>query len=124
MSKVKKAFLITAGIVFVILGIMGSLLPFVPGIPFFVAALICFSESSEKFYKALLNSPLIGPAMRKYQENQGIKLSWKIFFIVFQWTTVSIATIFFIPFFWARVSMIAFALVGTGFILSLKTARK
>lgn len=124
MEKIKKILLIIAGIVFFILGILGSLLPFVPGIPFFVAALICFSESSEKFYHALLNSPLIGAAMRKYQENHGIKLQWKVFLIAFQWTTVSIAIIFFVPFFWARVSMIAFALVGTGFILSLKTAKK
>lgn len=123
MSKVKKVLLIIAGIVFVILGIIGSLLPFVPGIPFFVAALICFSESSEKFYNFLLNNPLIGPAMKKYQQDHGIKLQWKVALIVFQWTVVGIAMIFFVPMVWARISIILFALVGTGFVLSLKTAR-
>jgi hypothetical protein len=123
MLEIKKFLLIVAGIVFFILGLLGSLLPFVPGIPFFVAALICFSESSEKFYQALLNSPLIGSAMKKYQASQGIKLPWKVFLIVLPWTIATVAIIFFVPFFWARVSIGVSTLVGTIFILSLKTAK-
>lgn len=123
MEKIKKILLIGAGIVFFVLGIVGSLLPFVPGIPFFVAALICFSESSEKFYHALLNSPLIGAAMKKYQASEGIRLPWKIFLILMPWAVTITAMIFFVPFFWARISMVLSALVGTGFVVSLKTAR-
>ena len=118
-----KILWVIAGILLTILGIIGSLLPIMPGIPFFVGALVCFSKSSEKFYHLLLNSRLIGPAMKSYQEHHGIKWQWKVLLIAFQWAVVTAVIIFFVPFIWARISIIFFAVMGTIFVLSLKTAK-
>jgi hypothetical protein len=114
---------VIAGILLTLLGIIGSLLPIMPGIPFFVGALVCFSKSSEKFYNLLLNNPLIGPVLKNYQVHHGLKREWKALIIFVQWTIVAVVAIFVVPFLWARLLTIFFALVGTIFVLSLKTAK-
>ncbi len=47
-SMTRRLVLIVAGIVLIILGIIGWLLPVMTGVPFWVAGLICLSQASER----------------------------------------------------------------------------
>ena len=40
---------LAAGLVFVLLGLLGLMLPVVPQIPFFLTALLCFMRCSKRF---------------------------------------------------------------------------
>jgi uncharacterized membrane protein YbaN (DUF454 family) len=40
---------LTAGILFLLLGIIGLLLPIIPQLPFFLAAILCFMRCSVRF---------------------------------------------------------------------------
>lgn len=42
-KQIKNAVLVATGTVCVVLGVIGILLPLVPGIPFFLAAAACFN---------------------------------------------------------------------------------
>jgi len=66
-----------AGFVFVVLGIIGAFMPIMPSIPFFIIASICFSKSSVKFHNLLLNNKWVGPHIKRYHENNGIRLKGK-----------------------------------------------
>ena len=123
MNHFKRIVLRSLGFLFVILGIMGIFLPIMPAIPFFIIASICFSKSSEKFHNLLLNNKWIGPHIKRYHENNGIKLKAKIIFIIFQWASILGTSILLVHDLFGRILMIAIATGTTVYILSLKTAK-
>ena len=112
----------SAGFLFVSLGIVGAILPVMPSIPFFILASICFSKSSEKFHNLLLNNRLVGPHIKRYHENNGVELKTKILLIVFQWVCILGTSILFVRNFLGRILMVAIAIGAKIYILSLKTA--
>ena len=118
-----KIILISTGFFFLVVGIIGILLPVLPTIPFFIIASICFSKSSEKLHNFLLNHRWIGSQIKDYQERKGIRLRVKVFFIVFQWITVIFSATFLIHVLILRILMVIIAIGVTIYILSLKTAK-
>ena len=74
----KKKIYFIIGIISVLLGSIGIFLPLLPTTPFLLLAAYCFSKSSEKFHKALLENKIFGQYIRDYQEKKGITLKNKI----------------------------------------------
>lgn len=123
MSNTKKASLIILGIFFAILGTIGSFLPIMPGIPFFIAASICFSKGSDKFHNFLLHNKYIGPHIRNYHENGGITLKTKIIMSLLQFFWLGVSAVFFVH---SALGRSLLALMGLGvvvFIFSIRTAK-
>jgi len=77
-KKIKKYLLMSLGVVFVILGMIGVLLPLLPTTPFLLLALACFANSSPQFHKALLNNRWFGPGLQQWEENRSIARASKI----------------------------------------------
>lgn len=73
-----KHFLFILGIISLILGTLGIFLPLLPTTPFLILSAYCFSKSSKKFHKALLENKIFGQYIRDYQEKKGISLKNKI----------------------------------------------
>jgi len=66
------------GITFVILGMIGALLPVLPTTPFLLLALTCFANSSPRFHKILLNNRWFGNDLQQWEENRSIARGTKI----------------------------------------------
>ncbi|AZI41372.1 DUF454 domain-containing protein [Deinococcus psychrotolerans] len=66
------------GFVFTAVGLVGTVLPLLPGTGFLVLAAWCFSRSSPKFEAWLLNLPLAGQLIRDYRDGLGMPLRAKI----------------------------------------------
>jgi len=77
-KRIKKYVLIFLGITFVILGVIGAILPILPTTPFLLLALACFANSSPKFHKILLNNRWFGADLQQWEENRSIARSSKI----------------------------------------------
>ncbi len=77
-KRIKKYVLIFLGIMFVILGVIGAILPILPTTPFLLLALACFANSSPKFHKILLNNRWFGADLQQWEENRSIARSSKI----------------------------------------------
>jgi uncharacterized membrane protein YbaN (DUF454 family) len=67
----RKVILIVLGIICTILGVIGVLLPVMPGVIFFVMAAFFFSKSSRTLHQHLLNLPYIGQSIKDW-ENYGV----------------------------------------------------
>lgn len=92
-KKIKKYILLFSGIFFVLLGVVGAVLPVLPTTPFLLLALACFANSSPRFHKLLLNNRWFGNDLRQWEENRSIKRrsKFKAMFMIVVTFSISIA---------------------------------
>ncbi len=75
--KLKHLSLFLIGWICVLLGILGVLLPVMPGTVFFILAALCFAESSPRFHHMLMQNPWIGPALQNWEQHHAIQPTLK-----------------------------------------------
>ena len=77
-KHIKNYSLIALGIFFVLLGLIGAVLPLLPTTPFLILALSCFAKSSPRFHQALLNNRFFGKSLRQWEESRSLTRRTKI----------------------------------------------
>ena len=122
-NRLLRILWVTFGFLMVILGIIGALLPVIPGTIFFILAAVCFAKSSEKFYKMLIHNKWIGPHLQNYLEEKFIPIRTKIVAISFLWLSVTISSIYFVSAYWERVPMFLFAIGLTIYLVMHRSKR-
>ena len=66
------------GILFTLLGVIGVILPVMPGIIFFVGAAYFFSHSSKSLHMALFKIPVIGKSIAGWESTKRMDLQLKL----------------------------------------------
>ena len=69
--------LIALGWFFVLLGIVGAVLPLLPTTPFLIIALGLFSKSSPRFHQMLLDNRWFGPGLKQWEESGTVSAQTK-----------------------------------------------
>ena len=82
------------GVISTGLGIIGYILPVMPGTTFILLAAFCFAKSNEKWYNKLLNNKYFGPIIRDFREGKGMSLKAKITAITFISSSIGISLYF------------------------------
>ena len=62
----------TAGLFFVMLGVVGAFVPVLPTTPFIIVAAACFARSSPRLEAWLLSHRIFGPLLRDWRERGAI----------------------------------------------------
>ena len=117
--KPLKPFLLTAGVLSVVLGTIGIFVPGLPTTPFVLLASWCFYRSSSRLQTWLLQS-FLGKYIREYQAKGGLTTRKRVYIIVLMATMVAISTIFFISSLPVRIIVWSAGLIGclvVGFIV-------
>jgi uncharacterized membrane protein YbaN (DUF454 family) len=70
--RFRRPLLLAAGWLFTGIGIVGLILPLMPGTVFLILAAWCFSQSSPRFETWLLEHPRLGPHVRRWRETGSI----------------------------------------------------
>jgi uncharacterized protein len=94
--KTTRALWLIGGLVCVVLGAIGIVLPILPTTPFLLAAAGCFCKSSTKMYNWLLNNKWFGDYIRNYRDGRGLPLKTKITVLAFLWIMIGLSTVFFL----------------------------
>ena len=77
-ATVLRALYLVAGIICVLLGLIGVVLPLLPTTPFLLVAAFCFSRSSERLHQSLLNNRFFGKIITDWENDGVIPLKAKI----------------------------------------------
>lgn len=76
--KAVRPLLFAVGLLFTAMGVVGLILPLVPGTLFLILAAACFARSSPRFERWLLTHPKLGPAIVSWQKTGSIPRRAKI----------------------------------------------
>lgn len=114
-NKVKKYFYLVLGFLFLGLGIIGIFLPVMPTTIFIILATGCFMQSSEKYYKWIINNKYFGRIVYNYRTFKGIEAKTRTKSLVFLWLTL-IISLFLVKILWVQILLIC---VGIGVTIHL-----
>lgn len=83
-----KIFLIAAGWLAVLLGVLGIFLPLLPTTPFLLLASACFARGSTRMHHWLQTNRVFGKYLRDYENGKGIPLRAKVWILLFMWASL------------------------------------
>lgn len=118
-----RLILIILGSLFVLLGIVGIILPVMPTTPFLLLAAALYARSSAKFYHWLMHNRWFGDYIRNYREGHGIPVRAKIIAISMLWLSIGSSVIFAIENIYIRILLIIIAIGVTAHLIVIKTKR-
>ena len=92
-TAVRMLYLIM-GLLCVLLGMIGIILPLLPTTPFMLVAAFCFSRSSERLHHYLLNHRVFGKLIQDWENHGVIPFKAKVLSTVMMLTMVSYPLIY------------------------------
>ena len=115
---IKSAFFVVACLA-MILGVLGIILPLLPATPFFILALFGFSNSSPRFKHWLLNLPVIGQDLKRWQADKKIDKKRKPFIYISIILSFSVSIFLLIGILYLQLTLIVVMLILLSFIRKL-----
>jgi uncharacterized membrane protein YbaN (DUF454 family) len=106
-----------AGLVSVGLGGLGIIVPGLPTTVFFIVAAWCFSKSSPRLERWVLNLPKIGPMVQRYRAGERMPRKAKMWAIASIVAFAGAAVVFAIDNLAVRLVVAAFAVVGIAVVM-------
>ena len=106
------------------LGILGFIVPGLPGTIWLIVAATFFVRSSEKLYNFVVQNKYFGETVRDFLETGSMALKAKVFSLGSMWVFTGISIIW-APYGWLffKIPVLSLALVGTIYILSRPTKK-
>jgi len=104
---VMRIFLLSAGTGFVVLGVIGIVVPGLPTTPFLLLAAACYARSSSRFYHWLLSNRLFGPSIRQWRETRSIPRKSKHWAMALTALSFGVTIFVFAPFLWVKLVLLA-----------------
>ena len=123
-SKLIRLIFVFFGLVFLLIGIAGYILPGLPGTIFLIISAGLFVRSSPKLYTFVIQNRLFGKQLQEYFATGAIPLRAKILSLSSIWI-FSIISILWAPYEWIfDLVILILALAGTAYILSKPTRQQ
>lgn len=83
MKSIKKYIYITVGLISVVLGAIGVILPILPTTPFLLLASYCFAKGSDRFNNWFINTKLYKNHLDSFVKERAMTLKEKICILAF-----------------------------------------
>ena len=118
-SRVARAAWAGAGVVFVLLGVAGLVLPVLPTTPFLLLAAACFARGSRRFYERLLADRNFGPLIVEWRRHRSIPWRTKWWAIGLMSTTLAASIVFFVESAWLKLALAALGVALAAWLASV-----
>ncbi|HYR26440.1 MAG TPA: YbaN family protein [Aquabacterium sp.] len=77
LTRVRRLALVAAGVLSLLLGLLGAVLPGLPTTPFVLLAAACFAKASPRLHHWLLHHRWLGPMVRDWEAHHSLPLRIK-----------------------------------------------
>lgn len=121
MNKIKRSAALLLGSVFVVVGVVGILVPLLPTTPFLLLSAALYARSSNRFYTWLIDNRWFGHYIKNYREGKGIPLKQKIVSISLLWLSIGYSVVFVTDLWWVRVILFSIAVGVSIHLIRIKT---
>lgn len=112
-DNARRGLYVVLGVLSLVAGLIGAVLPIIPGIPFLILSASLFARGSERAHRWLLNNRLFGSFIRAEYEGRPLPAGWKWLFMLSIWVATALS-IWLIPTaLWLDIVQIAIAVVFT-----------
>ena len=119
-----KWLLMSLGILAMVVGLIGVVVPLLPTTPFLLLAAACFVRSSDTMYGWLISNRLFGGFIRDYREQRGVSARAKIVALALLWGVIGYTALTAVDAAWLRVLLVVIAVAVTLHLLRLRTLPK
>lgn len=124
LTKFHRAIYMFAGHGFVVLGVIGAILPLMPTTIFLLLAAGCYAKSSPQLYEWLHSNRYFGSYLKNYREKRGTPLPVKIGSIAVLWASIGYTIFFTNTPVYVDVILILIALGVSIHLIMIKTLKK
>lgn len=83
-----KVFLNILGTMFLLVGVLGVVLPLLPATPFLLLASACYVRGSETLHGWLMSNKYLGPYITNIKDKRGMPIKAKIVTITVLWVSL------------------------------------
>jgi len=101
-----------------IAGLIGAVLPVIPGTPFLILSASLFARGSSRAHRWLLNNRLFGSYIRAEYEGRPLPAAWKWLFIISIWVATALAILLIPTALWLDIVQVVIAVVFTAYFLA------
>jgi uncharacterized membrane protein YbaN (DUF454 family) len=122
-SIIPKPVWVFIGFFFVVLGIIGYILPLMSGLVFFVLAAFCFAKGSRKFLRMLIGNKYIGPSIMDWKKGRGMTVKSKVIALVTVMPSMAFSAFYIVHKEWMRYAILISAVAIAAIIIMVKTKR-
>lgn len=119
MNRAKKALLVAAGSLCIVLAVLGVFLPLLPTTPFLLLASACYVRSSERLHGWLMGNRLLGGYIRNFRERRGIPLRGRVVTVVLLWLPL-LYSVYRLDLLWLELLLVLMGLVWSVLILRMR----
>jgi len=123
-KRFTRILLVSGGILALILGIIGVVVPLLPTTPFLLISAACFVKSSDHLYQWLINHKWFGKIIRNYREHHAISLAAKVSAVALLWLTILVGILYCSRNIYIRLVLAAVAIGVSTHILHFKTLKE
>ena len=122
-NKTMRLIFASLGVVFVITGLIGIVVPILPTTPFMLLAAACFARSSERFYRGLKNNRVFGPIITEWELQRTMPKKIKIRATVLILMVFSISIVFFASNPTLQIILAVIAIILIAFLLIIHSSK-
>lgn len=108
------------GVVFLLIGGIGVVLPLLPTTPFVLVAAGCFAKSSPRMHAWLLANRVFGPMIADWEKKKCVSLKVKVMALSMMIVVGGASLIFYVSPGWPRLAGLGLIIIGCLVVLSLK----
>ncbi|MBN1682816.1 YbaN family protein [Candidatus Bathyarchaeota archaeon] len=120
-DEIKKGVFFLFGAVFLILGVIGVIIPILPTTPFLLLSAACFYKSSKRMHSWMFNNRWFGDYIRNYSEGKGISLKAKLFTLSLLWILILYSILMVVDNLFIQIILLIIAIGVTIHLIKLPT---
>ncbi len=118
LTPIKRILLIIAGVLSLVLGVIGAFVPLLPTVPLILLAAYCFGRSSERLHQWLIHHRYFGPILDNFQAGKGIPKRVKYRTIAIIWVSMGFSC-WMVAKLWLCVMLVCIGLAVSIYLLRL-----